>query len=151
MSVDYLTFDPIDPAGLVAEVADAGCGGAVLFLGSVRRSTEDGAVEAIAYSAYEAMAVAEFDRILAAAAAQWPSARFAARHRLGVVPTGEPSIAVAAAAPHRDEAFAACRFVIDEAKRRLPVWKKERFADGTTRWREDPRTAAAAAEPPPDG
>jgi len=59
-----------------------------------------------------------------------------ARHRLGDVPTGEPSIGVAVAAPHRAEAFDACRYVIEEAKQRLPVWKRERFDDGSTQWRE---------------
>jgi len=64
-------------------------------------------------------------------------AGFAAKHRLGEVPRGEPSIAVVAAAGHRAEAFEACRWVIDEAKRRLPIWKKERFDDGSERWREE--------------
>ncbi len=69
------------------------------------------------------------------------------QHRLGTVALGEASIAVAAAAPHRAEAFDACRFVIEEAKRRLPVWKKERMADGTDRWRENDVTPGETAEP----
>ena len=137
MSGEYLTRGPIDGQGLLREVGDDERGGAVLFLGSVRRSVEDGPVEAIDYEAYEEMAAAEFERIVAEARAQWPAAGFAVRHRLGTVPRGEASIAVAAAAPHRAEAFAACRWIVDEAKRRLPVWKKERFEDGATRWRED--------------
>ena len=107
-----------------------------MFLGTVRRGPEDGPVDAIDYSAYEDMAEAEFDRILQEGAARFPGVRLAARHRLGIVAAGEPSVGVAAAAPHRTESFAACRWVIEEVKRRLPVWKRERLEDGTTRWRE---------------
>jgi molybdopterin synthase catalytic subunit len=108
----------------------------VVFLGTVRRGLDDGPVTAIEYSAYETMVVAEFERILNDARARWPDVGFAARHRVGVVPTGEASIGVAAAAPHRAQAFEAGQFLIAEAKRRLPVWKRERFDDGTARWRD---------------
>ena len=93
-----------------------------MFLGTVR---DDGDVAGIEYSAYEAMAVEEIARIVSDAQAQWPDARVMLQHRLGLIPVGEASIAIAAAAPHRAEAFAACRFVIEEVKTRLPVWKKE--------------------------
>jgi len=129
-----LTRDPLDVAALLASVEGAGLGGTTLFLGTVRRSAEDGDVVGIEYSAYEAMAEAELERILADAATRWPAARVAARHRLGRVATGEASVAVVAAAPHRAEAFAACRFVIDETKRRVPIWKKEQLASGVARW-----------------
>jgi molybdopterin synthase catalytic subunit len=135
--VEYLTREPIDVAGLMAAVAGSGRGGAVVFLGSVRQTREDGPVSAIDYEAYEAMAADEFGRIVEEARAQWPEAGVSVQHRLGHVPLGEPSIAVAAAAAHRAEAFAACRWVVDEAKRRLPIWKRERFEDGSTRWREE--------------
>lgn len=131
----YLTREAIEPAALLATVGQAGLGGAVLFLGTTRRSPEDGPVAAIEYSAYEEMVVAEFDRILEEARSRWPCGRLAACHRLGTVPAGEASIAIAAAMPHRAEAFAACRYVIEEAKRRLPVWKQEILDDGTRRWR----------------
>ena len=131
-----LTEGPIDVARLLAEVASAELGGTVLFLGTVRRSAADGDVEAIEYSAYREMADAECGRILAEAATQWPAARIALWHRLGAVPTGEPSLAIAAAAPHRAEAFAACRFVVEQTKQRAPIWKKERFASGAARWVE---------------
>lgn len=131
----YLTRRPIEPAALLAAVGQPGLGGAVLFLGSTRRAPEDGPVAAIEYSAYEEMAEAEFDRILEEARSRWPAGRLAACHRVGTVPAGEASIAIAAAMPHRAEAFAACRFVIEEAKRRLPVWKQEILDDGSRRWR----------------
>lgn len=132
----FVTRGPIDIGALIGIVSDAGRGGTVAFLGSVRRGAEDGAVAAIEYSAYEEMVEAEFGRIVAEAQSRWPDAGIAAQHRIGEVPAGAPSIAAVAAAPHRDAAFAAARYVVEEAKRRLPVWKRERFDDGTTRWRE---------------
>lgn len=136
MSVDYLTADAIDVQRLLAEVAGEGRGGTVLFLGSVRRSAEDGPVRAIDYSAYGDMAAAELSKIMQEATEHWSDARLAAQHRVGRVPAGEPSLAVVAAAPHRAEAFDACRYVVEQSKRRLPIWKKELFEDGSQRWRE---------------
>ncbi|HYK81881.1 MAG TPA: molybdenum cofactor biosynthesis protein MoaE [Gemmatimonadales bacterium] len=130
----HLTRDPLRLDALLAEVASAECGGTCVFLGTVRRSPADGAVTAIEYSAYEEMVEAEFDGLLHEAHTRWPEARIAVRHRLGEIRAGEASIAIAAAAPHRAQAFEACRFVIEEVKRRVPVWKHERRADGTAVW-----------------
>ncbi len=138
----YLTRRPLEPAALLAAVSDPGLGGTALFLGTVRRGPDDGPVVSIEYTAYEEMVEAEFDRILAEARQRWPSGRVAVCHRLGTVPAGEASIAIAAAMPHRADAFAACRYVIEEVKRRLPVWKQEILDDGTRRWRGDPRPVA---------
>jgi molybdopterin synthase catalytic subunit len=132
----WLTDQAIDVARLVADVASAGSGGTVVFLGTVRRSEADGDVEAIEYSAYQEMADAELGRIVAEARAQWPEVRIALRHRTGLVPLGEASVVIAAAAPHRAEAYAASRFLIEETKRRAPIWKKERLATGAARWVE---------------
>jgi molybdopterin synthase catalytic subunit len=132
----WLTDRAIDVAGLLATVGADGNGGTVLFLGTVRRSAEDGDVESIEYSAYREMAEPEFERIVAEALAKWPRARIVLQHRLGIVPTGEASLAIAASAPHRADAYAASRYVIEETKRRAPIWKKERLASGTTRWVE---------------
>ncbi len=131
-----LVDQPIDVARLLADAASDGLGGTALFLGTVRRGPEDGEVAAIEYSAYTEMAEGELARIEAEAAAQWPRARILLRHRLGRVPLGEASLAVVAAAPHRADAFAACRFVVEETKRRAPIWKKELFASGASRWVE---------------
>ncbi|MFQ6047091.1 MAG: molybdenum cofactor biosynthesis protein MoaE [Gemmatimonadales bacterium] len=136
MLVASLTRDPIDTDSLLAAVAGEGMGATVLFVGSVRRSAEDGPVTAIEYSTYEEMAREEVERIIAEAAGRWPDARCVMQHRVGTVPTGEPSIAVVAGAPHRAEAFEACRFLIEQAKLRLPVWKREEFEGGGARWRE---------------
>jgi molybdopterin synthase catalytic subunit len=130
----WLTDRPLDLAPLLAEVSSDGCGGTALFLGTVRRSADDGDVEGIEYSAYPEMADAEFDRMVAEAISRWPKARIALRHRTGFIKTGEASIAIAVACPHRAEAFDACRFLIEETKKRVPVWKKERLASGSERW-----------------
>ncbi|OYV63986.1 MAG: hypothetical protein B7Z72_13920 [Gemmatimonadetes bacterium 21-71-4] len=127
---------PLDPSALLAEVSDPAHGAAVLFVGAVRDTNGGRGVRGIEYTAYREMAEAELDRIVAEAAAQWPRARVVLRHRLGDVPAGEASVAVVAAAPHRAEAFAAARFVIDETKHRVPIWKRERLAGGETRWVE---------------
>lgn len=142
----YLTRNAIVVNDLLAEVAAPHCGGTCLFLGTVRDAPADGGVTGIEYSAYEAMAVAEFDRILTEVRRRWPDARLAVRHRLGLVPTEEASIAIAAAAPHRAEAFEACRYVIEQVKKRLPIWKKELRADGTTLW-VDPEGRPAVVGP----
>ncbi len=145
-----LSRDPLDVAALLASVEGVDLGGTAVFLGTVRRSAEDGDVEGIEYSAYDAMAEAELERILAEAGTRWPGARVAVRHRIGWVPAGEASVAVAAAAPHRAEAFTACRFVIDETKRRVPIWKKERLASGAARWVTAHAEGAAAEGGRPD-
>ena len=130
----YLTGKPIAVDDILAEVQGPERGGTCVFLGTVRNGPDDGGVTGIEYSAYDAMAEAEIARMLAEARERWPEARVALRHRLGMIPVGEASIGIAAAAPHRDEAFAACRYVIEEVKKRLPVWKKEVRVDGTTTW-----------------
>ena len=130
----YLTRTPISLDALVAEVAQPACGGTCLFLGTVRDGPDEHGVTAIEYSAYEAMVDAEFGRLLADARDRWPEARIAVRHRLGTIPVGEASIAIVAAAPHRAQAFEACRYVIEGVKQRIPVWKKELRVDGTEVW-----------------
>jgi len=128
---DHLTRSPISIDALLAQVQSAERGGTCVFLGTVRREDD---VTGIDYSAYDEMAISEIKRILDDAHVRWAGARVMLQHRLGLVPLGEASIAIAAAAPHREEAFAACRYVIEEVKKRLPVWKKEIHADGTTTW-----------------
>lgn len=144
----YLTPDPISLQALLAEVTSPECGGTCIFLGTVRNAPEDGGVTAIEYTAYDAMAEAELGRIVREAEQRWSTARVAARHRIGHVPVGEASIAIAVAAPHRAEAFAACRYVIEEVKHRLPVWKKELRVDGTEIWVDPQGRTVPAAEVP---
>jgi molybdopterin synthase catalytic subunit len=127
----HLTRHRIDVADLLTEVQGPERGGTSVFLGTVRNDAD---ITGIDYSAYEAMAFEEIERILAEALERWPEARVTLQHRLGLIPAGEASIAIAAAAPHRDEAFAACRYVIEEVKKRLPIWKKEIHVDGSSTW-----------------
>jgi len=142
----YLSREPISVDALIAQAATPECGGTCLFLGTVRNGPAESGVAAIEYTAYDDMAEAELQRIVADARERWPGARIALRHRLGRVAVGEPSIAIVAAAPHRAQAFEACRYVIEEVKHRLPVWKKELRADGTEVW-VDPSGHPTAGPP----
>ena len=132
----FLSDSPLDAAALIAEVSAPGCGATSVFLGTVRASAEDGAVEGIEYSSYPEMAEAEFGRMVDEAQQRWPQARIALRHRTGWIPLGEASIAVAVATPHRAEACDCSRFLIEETKKRAPIWKKERLSGGKQRWVE---------------
>jgi len=129
--MSHLTRVRISVESLLGQVQSPERGGACVFLGTVR---SDDDVIAIEYSAYDEMAEAEIPRMLDEARERWPDVRVALQHRLGLIPVGEASIAIAAAAPHRDAAFAACRYVIEEVKKRLPIWKKELRADGSATW-----------------
>lgn len=129
--MNKLTRARISVEALLGQVQSAERGGTCVFLGTVRNDDD---VTAIEYSAYDDMAMDEIARMLEEARARWPTAKIIVQHRLGVVPVGEASIAIVAAAPHRAEAFTACRYVIEEVKQRLPMWKKELHADGTATW-----------------
>jgi molybdopterin synthase catalytic subunit len=128
-----LSRQPLDVASLLAEVAAADRGGIASFVGLVRDHQDGRTVTALAYSAYEPMAELVCAEIVAEAERKWP-VRVAVRHRLGDLAIGDVAVAVAAAGGHRDEAFAACRYVIEELKRRVPIWKRETYADGTVEW-----------------
>lgn len=107
------------------------------FLGVVRERADDGrAVTGLSYEAHEAMALAELERIGSEARDRF-GARLAIAHRTGDLAVGEIAVAVAAAAEHRAQAFDACRYAIDELKRRAPIWKSERYADGSRDWVEN--------------
>jgi len=135
----FLTDRPIDLVPLLASVEAPERGGIASFLGLVRDHHEGRRVLRLDYSAYGPMAEAECGRIVAEAETRWRVA-VALRHRIGTLQIGDVAVAVAAAGAHRDEAFAACRYVIEEAKRRVPVWKREYYADGTIGW-VDPTAA----------
>ena len=144
----YLTRTPILVDQLLAEVSSPELGGTCAFLGTVRNGPEEHGVAAIEYSAYDEMVDAELGRILSEARERWPRARASVRHRIGTIPAGEASIAIVVAAPHRAQAFEACRYVIEEVKRRVPVWKKEVRLDGTAVW-VDPSGQPTTSPPVP--
>ena len=120
-----------------------GAGGVATFLGVVRDVNEGRAVTLLEYEAYGTMAEAELERILDEIAAEIPGVRVAAAHRIGALAVGDVAVACAASAPHRGEAFRACRELIDRIKARLPIWKREHGPDGPywVGW-EDARCAA---------
>ncbi len=135
----YLQETPLDLAALVARVAADDRGGIACFIGNVRDHHGGRAVRRLEYSAYPAMAEAECARIVAAAEHRWPVA-VALAHRIGRLGIGEAAVAVAAASAHRQEALDACRHVVEEVKRRVPIWKREFYTDGTVLW-VDPTAA----------
>jgi molybdopterin synthase catalytic subunit len=119
------------------------------FLGLVRNHHQGRRVLYLEYEAYEPLAQRTIERIAREAAERWPTTRLALHHRIGRVAIGEASVAIAAASPHRAEAFAACRYAIERVKQILPVWKHEFFEDGDV-WVEgataDPDDVAARAD-----
>ena len=129
----FLSDVPLDPAELSAGVAAQEQGAVVSFVGLVRDHHGGRRVARLEYSAYGPMAEAECARIVAEAESRWP-VRIALEHRIGALEIGDAAVAVAAGAAHRDEAFAACRYAIEEVKRRVPIWKKEFYADGSVEW-----------------
>lgn len=122
--------EPLGLDELLAEVAHPGAGGVATFLGVVREVNEGRPVSLLEYEAYGAMAEAELGRILAEIQAEIPGVRVSATHRIGALRVGEAAVACAASAPHRREAFQACRLLIDRIKSRLPIWKREHGPDG---------------------
>ncbi len=130
-----LTPSTLDPAAFHERVRDARCGAVATFTGTTRETSRGKRVLRLEYEAYEAMTGAEMVRIFERCKAEVATSpdralRMLVVHRLGTVEVGEPSVVIAVASPHRDAAFAACRFLIDELKRSMPIWKKEVYADG---------------------
>jgi len=128
--MSYLTDDAIDSRALVRRVMRPSDGAYVLFEGVVRNHHDGKAVESIFYDAYRPMAEKEIDAIVRDVETQFPDVAISVVHRLGHLVVGDASIAIVAAAPHRAEAFAASRMLIDRIKQTVPIWKKERGPGG---------------------
>jgi len=125
---------PIDPAALVAEVSRPDSGASVLFLGTVRdHSEEKTGVTHLEYEVYSEVVEAKIGEIVEEAIGRWPIFDVVVEHRSGVVRVGEASVAVVVSSAHRADAFEAARFLIDELKERVPIWKKE-FWPGGSEW-----------------
>jgi len=127
-------FEIVESAISLARVAEAvgdpAAGAIATFAGTTRRTNGDREVLRLEYEAYGDMAVQEFERIAARAGERWDITKVAIVHRVGVVPIGEISVAIAVSAPHRGDAIEACHFAIDELKVVAPIWKKEFFVGG---------------------
>jgi molybdopterin synthase catalytic subunit len=137
-----LVREPIDVSSLVGTTpAD---GAVCLFVGVVRDENQGRPVLHLEYEAYQEMALPLMEEIAAETARRFPVTDVRLVHRLGRLEVGEASVAVAVCSPHRAEAFAACRFAIDSLKAKVPIWKKEFYADGSA-WLDGP--GAAAVEP----
>jgi molybdopterin synthase catalytic subunit len=144
MSGFRFSHTPLEPGRLRAALADSTCGGYAAFEGWVRDHNEGASVRRLEYEAFEALAVREGERILAEAVERFGVARVACAHRLGELAVGELAVWVGVSAPHRDEAFRACRYIIDEVKHRLPIWKKEHYLSGDSGWVNCERCASGA-------
>ncbi|QDT63487.1 molybdenum cofactor biosynthesis protein MoaE [Calycomorphotria hydatis] len=129
-----LTRETIQPEQLLAAVQSLDCGAVTLFLGTVREITGERATTRLEYEAFEPMAVAEMEKLAAGAREKWELGHIAIQHRLGVLDPGEIAVGIAVSAPHRAAAFDAGRFLIDEMKESVPIWKKEFWADGEVEW-----------------
>jgi molybdopterin synthase catalytic subunit len=141
-----VTLEPLDLVQAAQAVTSPGCGAVATFIGVVRDHNLGRPVRWLDYECYEPLAVKSLERIGAEAAAEWPGARLAIAHRVGALQIGDASVVIAAAAPHRADAFAACRYAIERVKQIVPIWKHEHFDGGET-WIEgataDPDDEAA--------
>ena len=126
----YLTDDPIDQQRLSERVMRPSDGALALFAGVVRNHHQGKAVESIFYECWRSMAEKEMGKIDAEVSSAYPDVAIAFVHRLGLLTVGEASIVIACASPHRDEAFAACREIIERVKQTVPIWKREKGPDG---------------------
>jgi molybdopterin synthase catalytic subunit len=129
-----MTTASIDPAALRAELFDPGAGAYCGFEGWIRNQNEGKAVQRLEYEAYEPLAISEGKKIIEEAQERFPHLHAHCVHRTGMLEIGECAVWVGVSSPHRDEAFQACRYIIDQVKVRLPIWKKEHYVDGHSGW-----------------
>jgi adenylyltransferase/sulfurtransferase len=142
MSLFQFTRTPIAVEALRAEISDPACGGYAAFEGWVRNHNEGQPVRHLEYEAFEPLAIKEGERIIAEAVEKFGIEHAACVHRIGDLAIGEMAVWVGASARHRHEAFVACRYIIDEVKHRVPIWKKEHYESGDSGWVNCERCAA---------
>lgn len=130
----------LDPTALLAEVASVDSGASTLFVGTVRRLNEGRDVTGIDYSAYTPMAERELAAVVAEACARYGTVHIVVEHRLGTLALGEASIVIAVSHARRASAMGAQKYVIEQVKARVPIWKREHYADGTREWVDPTRT-----------
>ena len=139
-----ITADPLDPGRMLDRVGAPEDGAVLLFLGTVRNHADGRSVSGMRYEGYEEMALEVLRRIAGEASERFSTPHLAVIHRLGTLEIGEVSVVVAVSSPHRAEAYGASRYVMEEIKRRLPVWKKEFYVEGAAEW-------VRGTVPPADG
>ena len=131
-----ITSEPIVSSELIIQLEDPGCGAIAAFLGTVRQHNKDREVTQLHYQSYKTLAVKEGNKILGEAKEQFNIVSAFCVHRIGDLNIGETAVWVGVNAGHRDAAFDACRYIIDEIKTRVPIWKKEIYVDGDSGWLE---------------
>jgi molybdopterin synthase catalytic subunit len=146
MSLFTLGETPVDAATLMRELSRTTAGACVTFEGWVRDRNEGRAVLRLDYQAYAPLALSEGARILAEATQRFTIVESRCAHRLGSLAIGDLAVWVGVSAGHRDAAFAACRYIIDEVKQRVPIWKNEHYADGESGWLHPDNTPVAERE-----
>jgi len=129
-----VTNKPINPDELRRQLFDPAAGGYCSFEGWVRNLNDGQTVLQLEYEAYEPLAVSEGEKVLREAQDKFPHLQAHCVHRSGLLDIGDCAVWVGVSSPHRDEAFQACRYIIDEVKVRLPIWKKEHYVDGNSGW-----------------
>ncbi len=137
----WITAERIVPSRVLDMVGDEADGAVLLFLGTVRNRNDGRPVDGLTYQAYPEMAESVLEEIATEASTRFGTDRLAVVHRHGDLEIGDVSVAVAISTPHRAEAFEGARYVMEELKRRLPVWKHEHYTDGRSDW-------VAGTEPP---
>jgi molybdopterin synthase catalytic subunit len=140
-----LTASVIDAAALTRDLANAGAGACLTFEGRVRNRNAGRAVHRLDYQAYAPLAESEGASILDAARQRFAIVDAQCVHRIGSLAIGELAVWVGVSAGHRDAAFAACRYIIDEVKQRVPIWKNEHYADGASGWLHPDNTPVEGA------
>jgi molybdopterin synthase catalytic subunit len=143
--MNLITSEPIDAASVIEAVKTNASGAIDIFIGTTRDNVTGRRVTGLEYEAYIPMARKTIDAIEREAQERWGLQAISIVHRIGKVDIGQISVVIAVSSPHRDEAFKACRFLIDRLKEVVPIWKREHFADGTSEWsaqsHEEARTA----------
>lgn len=135
--IDIL-LDELDVKAAIDSATHPEAGGIDVFLGVTRSEKRADGVELLAldYEAYHEMAIEQMNKLLDQAKGKWPICRAAILHRVGRVAIGQPSVVIVVSCPHRGQAFEACRFLIDELKKSVTIWKKEVWSDESTSWSE---------------
>lgn len=141
-----ITPEPLDPGRLRSLVVGTDCGAIITFDGIVRDNVNGREVNAVEYQAYPEMAEKVLSDIADEALERWPVGRITVQHRLGTLKLSESSVLILVSSPHRPAAFEVSRFIIEEIKVKLPVWKREHFPDGTSEW-QLPASLTDASKP----